>query len=87
MIEHNTYEIYYDKEGDFLEVFFGEPSKCYAEEPEEGVFIRKDQITNEIKSIGILAFSKRVFILKKILDKIHVEFPINISLPNKASKI
>jgi len=29
-----TYDIYYDEEADFLEIFFGEPSEAYAEEPE-----------------------------------------------------
>lgn len=83
MKEHNTYDIYYDKEGDFLEVFFGEPTKCYAEEPEEGVFIRKDQKTDEIKSIGIIAFSKRIQILKKVLNQTNIELPLEISLPQK----
>ena len=81
MIEHNTYEIHYDKEGDFLEVFFGEPTKCYTEEPEEGVFIRKDQKTDKVKSIGILAFSKRIQILKKISNQIGIDLPLEISLP------
>lgn len=74
-------EIHYDKEGDFLEVFFGESAKCYTEEPEEGVFIRKDQETHEIKSIGILAFSKRASLLSRITQKLNKKLPLNISLP------
>ncbi len=80
-MKNQIYEIYYDKEGDFLEVFFGEPSKCYTEEPEEGVLIRKDQKTSEIKSIGILAFSKRVYLLKDILKQINMQIPLDISVP------
>ena len=58
-MEHKTYEIYYDEPGDFLEIFFGEPAKCYTEESEPDIFIRKDQETDEVKSIGILSFKKR----------------------------
>jgi len=50
------YEIYYDKEADFLEVFIGEPSECIATEIEKGVFVRKDIKTGEVKSIGIINF-------------------------------
>ena len=80
MIEHNTYDIYYDEEADFLEVFFGEPTKCLSDEPEKGVFIRRDEKTNQVKSIGIFSFSKRVEILKKILQKINLNFPLDINL-------
>ena len=45
--ENHTYDIYYDKEADFLEIFFGKPSKSHAEEIEEGVFVRRDENTNE----------------------------------------
>ena len=78
--ENNTYEIYYDKEADFLEVFIGEPTKSTAEEVEEGIFIRKDNETNEIRSIGILSFKKRVQILKKILSRFNIELPLNITM-------
>ncbi|MAH07061.1 hypothetical protein CMI38_02305 [Candidatus Pacearchaeota archaeon] len=80
-MNNQTYEIHYDEEGDFLEVFFGEPSKCYTEEPEQGVLIRKDQETDKIKSIGIIAFSKRIQILRKILNQINMNLPLEISLP------
>ena len=78
--ENNTYDIYYDKEADFLEIFFGEPSKCLTEEMQEGVFIRRDENTNEIKSIGILSFKKRVGVLKQILQKVNIDFPLEISI-------
>ncbi len=80
-MENNTYEIYYDEFGDFLEVFFGESTKCYTEEPEQGIFIRKDEKTNEIKSIGILSFKKRgEKILKDVLLKTNKKLPLNISV-------
>ena len=81
-MENHTYEIYYDEIGDFLEIFFGEPTKCYTEEPEQGIFIRKDQETNEVKSIGILSFKKRgSHTLHKLLSQTNKTLPLNISLP------
>ena len=78
--ENNTYEVYYDKMADFLEIFIGEPVNCHAEEIEEGVFVRRDSKTNEIKSIGILGFKKRVQILNQILSRFKIEIPLNITL-------
>jgi len=79
---NNTYEIYYDEEGDFLEVFFGEPTKCYTEEPEQGVFIRKDQKTHEVKSVGMLAFKKRgAQALSNLLAQLNKRLPLKISFP------
>lgn len=57
--------IYYDEEGDFLEISIGEPTNCYAEETDDGIFLRIDENTKEVKSIGILAFKKRLKSLKK----------------------
>ena len=74
------YEIYYDKEADFLEIFFGESSHCYAEEPEDGIFIRKDKETDEVKSVGILAFGKRVQILKRLLQQLGKKLPSEIDI-------
>ncbi|MBI2629442.1 DUF2283 domain-containing protein [Candidatus Pacearchaeota archaeon] len=78
-MENQTYDIYYDEEGDFLEITFGLPSeKEYTEEIEEGVFITKDEETREIKGIGILSFKKRSRILKEILQKVKMRFPLEI---------
>ncbi|MBI1972524.1 DUF2283 domain-containing protein [Candidatus Woesearchaeota archaeon] len=70
--------VYYDEEGDFLEISVGKPTKSYAEEIQEGVFIRKDEKTEEIKSIGILSFKKRA----KTLQDIEVDVPVEITLPS-----
>ena len=75
-----TFEIHYDKDSDFLEVFFGMPTSCLAEEIEPDVFIRRDEKTNKIKSIGIFSFKKRPDILKKVLEKINLTIPLNISI-------
>ena len=75
-----TYDIYYDEEGDFLEVSFGSPPETeYTEDIDSGVFITKDEKTNEIKSIGILDFKGRKEILREILKKLNISMPIEIS--------
>ena len=79
--EFETYEIYYDEAGDFLEITFGlPPEKEYTDEIEPGVFITKDEITNEVKGVGILTFKKRVEILNKVLIKINKKIPLKISI-------
>ena len=80
----DSYEIYYEKESDFLEVLFGESSKCIATEIQEGVFVRKDIKTGDIKSVGIVGFRKRVQLLKKILTSYNKTFPLEISISNQS---
>ena len=75
------YEIHYEKESDFLEVLFGESSKCIASEVQDGVFVRKDIKTGEVKSIGILGFKKRVQLLKKVMASYNKVLPIEIGIP------
>ena len=79
--EHHTYDIYYDEEGDFLEITFGiPPKKEYSEEIEQGVFITKDEDTEEIKSISIISFKKRTHILKELLQKLKLKLPLEITV-------
>nr|MBI4156488.1 DUF2283 domain-containing protein [Candidatus Woesearchaeota archaeon] len=79
--EKNTYEIYYDKEGDFLEVSFEEPAKeGTTEEIESGIFITKDIETGRVTDIGILDFKKRVDILARILIKYNLNLPLRIDI-------
>ena len=80
-IENQTYEVYYDKEGDFLEVSFGESAEeGTTEEIEEGIFITRDIETGKITDIGILDFKKRVWVLAKILKKFNIELPLKIDV-------
>ena len=81
-MKSETYDVYYDEEGDFLEVSFGAPPETeYTEDLDsEEVFITRDRETNEIKSIGIIAFKKRTDILKKILKKLGMSMPLEISV-------
>lgn len=67
--------VYYDEEGDFLEISVGQPSKCIATELGQGVFIRKDEKSDEVKSIGILGFKKR----SKGLKDIKLDIPVEVN--------
>jgi len=74
------YEVHYDEVADFLEVFIGEPTECYAEEIELGIFVRRDEKTKEVKSIGIFSFKKRAQVLDEVLKRINLRFPLNVSV-------
>ena len=78
-MKENLY-IYYDEEGDFLEITFGLPAeKGGTEEIEEGIFLTREEDTGEIKSLGILSFKKRTQILKEILQRFNLTIPMKIS--------
>ena len=75
-----TYDIYYDEEGDFLEITFGEvPENEYSEQIEPGIFITKNEKTKELYSLGILGFKKRCHVLKELLKRFNLKFPLTIS--------
>jgi len=85
MKKQETFDVYYDELGDFLEISFGLPPETeYTEDMEEGIFVTKDRKTNEIKSISILSFKKRAkeAILKKVLKQLGMSIPIEISVPS-----
>jgi len=67
--------VHYDEEGDFLEIAAGTPTKCYAEEIQPGVFIRIDEKTKKVKSIGIFSFKKRT---KQAMD-VNLNLPLEIN--------
>ncbi len=67
--------VYYDEEGDFLEISIGKPTNCYSEEVEPGIFLRKDEKTEEVKSVGVVGFKKRA----KQLKGIKLDLPVNVS--------
>lgn len=81
MAENNTYEIYYDNEGDFLEISFEDPAKeGTTDEVEEGIFVTKDIGTGRVTDIGILDFKKRVHVLTNILKRFDIELPLKIDI-------
>ena len=72
----NKLKIHYDEEADFLEISVGKPANCYAVEIKPSIFIRKDEKTNEVRSIGIIDFKQR----SKNLHEIYLELPVKISM-------
>ncbi len=85
MKSYETFDIYYDELGDFLEISFGLPPETeYTEDIDEGIFVTKDRKTHEIKSVGILSFKKRAKeeILKRVLKQFGMSIPLEISIPS-----
>ncbi|MBS3175790.1 DUF2283 domain-containing protein [Candidatus Woesearchaeota archaeon] len=76
--------VHYDEEADFLEISVGKPTKCCATEVEPGVFIRVDEVTGDIKSVGVLSFKKRSKRMKDIVLQLPVE--VNFSRKQSLSK-
>ena len=71
--------IYYDEEGDFLEIAGGDTSNCYFDNLGNGIFNIVDKETNEIKGIAIFSFKKRT----KNLTKIEVSLPFDFNIVSK----
>ena len=63
--------VYYDEEGDFLEITSGDIRECYFDNKGEGIFEIIDKATKETKGVAIHHFRMRAKNLKEI----------NISLP------
>tara|TARA_Y100000310_G_scaffold324156_1_gene385659 strand:- start:499 stop:735 length:237 start_codon:yes stop_codon:yes gene_type:complete len=72
-MKKNNLRVYYDEEGDFLEIGIGKPVKGYFKDLGDDIFERRDEKTDEIKGYAIFNFKKRT---KKLKD-------INISLPEE----
>ena len=72
--------IYYDEEGDYLEIFINTRRKSYGEDISSGITIFKDEETDEIIGIGILNFKKKTNELNQI--ELNLPFEINFSSIN-----
>lgn len=67
-------DIYYDEEGDFLEITIANPAfESYCEDVDEDVYVRKSETTGEIIGIGILNFKYHIKDLKNILGKASIK--------------
>lgn len=66
-------QLYYDKEGDFLEINFGKFTKGYFEEIGDGIFKRIDGRTNKVTGIAVVGFIKRTAKIEKITLPIKFE--------------
>ncbi|MEK6936220.1 MAG: hypothetical protein AABW67_05510 [Nanoarchaeota archaeon] len=67
--------IYYDEEGDFLEITNGDISNCYFDNFGNGIFQILDKETKEVKGISIHSFKKR----SKEVDDIRINLPFKIT--------
>lgn len=76
--------IYYDNEGDLLEIRMGNPTSAYYEEIKDGVFERIDEKTGKIRGFAIFSFRKRM----EKRDSLNVPLPVKIQLtPNNRANI
>tara|TARA_Y100000034_G_scaffold132697_1_gene196309 strand:- start:217 stop:441 length:225 start_codon:yes stop_codon:yes gene_type:complete len=66
--------LYYDEEGDFLEITNGDMSNCFFDNIGNGVFKIVDKTTNEIKGMAIHSFKVRT---KDESIKLELPFAFN----------
>jgi len=69
-------KVYYDEEGDFLEITLGNISNCYFDNAGNGIFKIIDKITKEIKGISIHSFKER----SKNLEEIKINLPLKFKI-------
>ena len=69
--------IYYDEEGDYLEIFIEGSGQTYGEEIGDDVTLLKNEKTGDVIVVGVLNFKKRTKSLKDI--KLDLPFNINFS--------
>ncbi len=72
----NELNLYYDEEGDFLELNIGRYTKGYFKNLGNGVFERIDKKTNKVTGISIHGFKKRT----KGLKDVKLSLPVKIQL-------
>ena len=63
--------LYYDEEGDFLEIAFGDISNCYFNNSGKGIFRITDKKTGEVRGVVIHSFKAR----SRDLDEIKFKLP------------
>ncbi len=68
--------IYYDEEGDFMEIMFDEPSPDYGDHISQDIVLFRSQKTDEIIGIGIFNFKKHT----KDLEDLKFKLPVKINL-------
>ena len=68
--------IYYDEEGDYLEIMFGKSGSDYGDHVSEDIVLFKDQKTDNIIGVGIFNFRKHT----KDLDDLRLNLPVKINL-------
>ena len=72
----NELNIYYDEEGDFLELNTGDYAEGYFKNLGDGIFERIDKKTNKVTGIAIHGFKKRTQGLKDV----KLSLPVKMQL-------
>jgi len=72
----NQMNIYYDEEGDYLEIMFNVSDYDYGDHISEDIVLFKDQKTNEIIGIGIFNFKQHT----KDFTDLRLKLPVKINL-------
>ena len=76
--------LYYDEEGDYLEIFIEENSPTYGEEIGDDITLLKKEETDEVVGLSILNFKKRTKSLHDI--KLNLPFSVNFDeLQNRSA--
>ena len=66
--------IYYDEEGDYLEITMGDIDNCYFDNLGNGIFEIVDKSNKKIKGIAIFSFKKRT----KNLEDLKISLPFKL---------
>ncbi len=74
---NNEMNLYYDEEGDFLEITTGNISNCYFDNAGDGIFKVIDKTTGEVKGFAIHNFKKRTHNLDTLKINLPFKFEIN----------
>ncbi len=69
--------IYYDEEGDYLEIFIAGAGPAYGEEEGEDITLFKSEKNDEVVGIGVLNFKSRTKSLHDL--KLKLPFEVNFS--------
>lgn len=70
-------QVYYDEEGDFLEINIGEFTEGFFKDIGDGIAERIDEKTGKVTGIAILSFKKRTEQGKDL--KINLPFNLHIT--------
>ena len=69
-------QVYYDEEGDFLEINIGEFTEGFFKDIGEGIAERIDEKTGKVTGIAILSFKKRAEQGKDF----KINLPVNLQI-------
>lgn len=62
--------IYYDKRHDILHVFLGSPINAFADEEFPGIYVSRNDDTNDIVGLTIIDYTKKKQLLKNYFPNI-----------------